>query len=655
MASVIAQLFPPSVRNPLEYGSDVAIVLVSLAVIIALAKTKRFGYLWREWLTTTDHKRIGVMYLIVALTMLFRGGVDGLMMRLQLARPNGAFLDANHYDAVFTTHGTIMVFFMAMPFIFALFNAVIPLQIGARDVAFPKLNAISFWLTAFAALLFNISFVIGGSPTAGWTAYAPLTEMTFNPALGQNYYLLALQISGIGTIATGVNFAVTILRMRAPGMTLMRMPLFVWCALVTSVLVLFAFPALTVALGLTLIDRIFGSTFFTLTHGGMAMMYVNLFWIWGHPEVYILVLPSFGIFSEVIATFSRKRLFGYEAMVYSVLGITLLSYGVWVHHFFTMGAGAPVNVFFGVTTMLIAIPTGVKIFNWLFTMWRGRVQTTVAMLWSLAFIPTFVLGGASGVMLATVPADYQLHNTYFLVAHFHNVLIGGVVFGMLSGIYYWWPKMFGYKLDERLGRWAFWLFFGGFWVTFIPQYLLGFEGMPRRIFTYPAGLGWSQLNLISTIGAFTMGAGFVVLVTSIVLSMKHGERDLTGDPWDGRTLEWSLPSPVPEYNFAVIPTVTDRDPWWVAKQRGIQDEVLPQAAAIRPIHMPKRSAQPFFLGLSFFVGGFGMVFTWWPITFIGLGGVLASILYGMFDYDDHEELSRAHILRVEADLGRLQA
>jgi len=654
MASLLHLLFPPSVRSPLELGSDVAIVLTSAAIVFVLTRYRKWGWLWREWLTSADHKKIGIMYLIAAIVMLFRGGVDALLMRTQLAIPNNQFLNANHYDAIFTTHGTIMVFFMAMPFIFALFNIAIPLMIGARDVAFPRLNAISFWLFAFAALLFNISFVVGGSPTAGWTAYPPLTELAFTPGIGQNYYLLALQISGIGTIATGVNFLVTILRMRAPGMTLMRMPLFVWSALVTSVLILFAFPALTVALALNMLDRLFGSTFFTLTSGGMPMMYVNLFWIWGHPEVYILVLPSFGIFSEVVATFSRKRLFGYAAMVASLVAITVLSYGVWVHHFFTMGAGPSVNVFFGVSTMLIAIPTGVKVFNWIFTMWRGRIRLEMPMLWALAFIPTFVLGGATGVMLAVVPGDYQFHNSYFLVAHFHNVLIGGVVFGLFSGMYYWWPKMFGYSLNPRMGRWAFWLFFLGFWVTFVPQYFLGLAGMTRRMYIYAHGFGWTGLNQISTVGAFAMGAGFVVLVYSVVWSMRYGERDVTGDPWDGRTLEWSLPSPVPEYNFAQIPTVTDRDAWWAMKQQA------PAGAAaapvhLRPIHVPKRSAQPFGIGLSFFVVGLGMVFSWWWIAGAGFLGVIFCILLGMFEYDLHEEMSVETIRETEAAMGRVGA
>ncbi len=652
---LLHELFPPSVRLPLELGSDVAIVLTSTAVIFILTRYRKWGWLWREWLTTSDHKRIGIVYIIAALIMLFRGGVDALLMRGQLALPDNRFLSAAHYDAIFTTHGTIMIFFMAMPLMFGLFNIAVPLMIGARDVAFPRLNAISLWLFVFGALLFNISFVIGGSPDAGWTSYAPLAERMFDPGVGENYYLLSLQISGIGSIASGINFLVTILRMRAPGMHLMRMPLFVWSALVSSILIVFAFPALTAVLGLLMLDRLLGTAFFTLGRGGISMMYVNFFWLWGHPEVYILVLPAFGIFSEVVATFSGKRLFGYGAMVGSLAAITLLSFGVWVHHFFTMGAGPSVNTFFGISTMLIAVPTGVKVFNWIFTMWGGRVRLTVPMLWQLAFIPTFVIGGASGVLLGAVPADYQLHNTYFLVAHFHNVLIGGVVFGFFSGLYYWWPKMFGFKLHERQGRWAFWLFFIGFWVCFLPQYLLGLEGMTRRMYTYPAGLGWTALNQISTIGAFVMGAGFIALVYNILQSMRYPDLDTTGDPWNGRTLEWSLPSPAPEYNFARIPQVSERDAWWAVKRDGRVGELtLLRPDEAESIPVPRHSAIPFLLGLSFFVLGAGLVYGWVGVTLVGLAGVLVCIFAGWWETHPHHDLSPAEILEIEGRAGRVQ-
>jgi cytochrome aa3-600 menaquinol oxidase subunit 1 len=638
--------------EPMIYAADVAIVLVSLAIIFVLTYFKKWGWLWREWLTTVDHKRIGIMYLIAALLMLFRGGVDGLLMRTQLALPNLHFLGAEHYDEIFTTHGTIMILFMAMPFIFAMFNIVVPLQIGARDVAFPYLNAISFWLFFFGALLLNISFVIGGSPNAGWVSYPPLAELGFNPGPGENFYLLSILISGIGSVATGINFLVTILKMRAPGMTLMRMPMFTWSVLATSIIIIFAFPALTVALALLFIDRLVGAHFFTMTQGGDPMQFVNLFWIWGHPEVYIVVLPAFGVFSEVVATFSRKRLFGYSAMVASLLSIAIVSYLVWVHHFFTMGAGPGVNTFFAIASMVIGIPTGVKVFNWLFTMYRGRIRMTVPMMWAIAFIPCFAIGGATGVMLAVAPADYQYHNSYFLIAHFHQTLIGGVVFGMLAGMYYWWPKMFGFKLDERIGRWAFWFFNIGFYVCFMPQYALGFMGMTRRMYTYPAGLGWTPLNFISTVGAYLMGIGFILLVWDIVYSIRHGERDLTGDPWDGRTLEWSLPSPAPHYNFARIPVVTGRDAWWIMKYH-MKPEERPDLGPIQPIHMPKNSGRPFIMGVAFFVSGFGFVFNWFVPAIAGLVVVVLCLILRSFEYDAEYYIPVHEIEETEAALGRL--
>ncbi len=655
MLYLIHTLFPANTRRPTELGADVLIIATGAILFYILIIKGRWRHVWTEWITTVDHKKIAVLYLIGALAMLFRAGVDALMLRTQLALPHQGLLSALEYDQLFTTHGTIMIFFMAMPFIFALFNAVIPLQIGSRDVAFPRLNAMSFWLFAFGALLLNMSFVVGGSPSAGWTAYPPLSENVFLPGVGQNYYLMSLLIAGIGTTMTGINFVVTILRMRAPGMTLMKLPLFAWSALMTSALIIFAFPPLTVALSMTLIDRLFQSSFFTLGHGGMPMMYVNLFWLFGHPEVYIVVLPAFGIFSEVVATFSSKRLFGYEVMVASLVSIMFLAYGTWVHHFFTMGAGPAVNAFFGLSTMLIAIPTGVKIFNWIFTMWGGRIRMTVAMLYQMAFIPTFVIGGATGIILATVPVDYQFHNTYFLVAHFHNVLIGGTLFGLLSGMYYWWPKMFGMKLDEHQGKWAFWLFFLGFWVTFFPQYLLGLEGMQRRMNTYPFGLGWHMLNVISTIGAFGMGAAFLVLVYNVVWSLRHGERDVTGDAWDGRTLEWAIPSPAPEYNFARIPVVNDRDPWWAMKESGATLANSLSASDIHAIELPKSTPVPFLLGASFFLFGFGMVFSWWYVAILGLLCVICTLIYSGFNYEEHAMLSADAIRGTEASLGRLQA
>jgi cytochrome aa3-600 menaquinol oxidase subunit I len=641
--------------DPLIYGADVAIVLVSLAIVFVLTYFKKWGWLWREWLTTVDHKRIAIMYLICSLLMLFRGGVDALLMRTQLAFPNMHFLKSEHYNEIFTTHGTIMILFMAMPLMFALFNAVIPLQIGARDVAFPYLNAVSFWLFFFGAMLLNLSFVIGGSPNAGWVSYPPLAGLEFNPGPGENFYLLSLSISGIGSLATGINFLVTILKMRAPGMKLMDMPLFTWSVLASCVIIIFAFPALTIALALLLIDRLLGAHFFTMTAGGNPMMYINLFWIWGHPEVYIVVLPAFGIYSEVVSTFAKKKIFGYKSMVASMMMISVLSYFTWLHHFFTMGAGADVNTFFAISTMLIAIPTGVKIFNWMFTMFRGRIRLTQAMLWTIAFIPCFAIGGATGVMLAVAPADYQYHNSYFMIAHFHQALIGGVVFGYLAGLYYWWPKMFGFKLDERLGRFAFWFWQIGFYVCFMPQYALGFMGMTRRIYTYPADLGWGPLNFVSTVGAFLMGTGFIIQVWQILYSIKYGERDLTGDPWDGRTLEWSIPSPAPHYNFAVIPHVKGPDVWWTMKQeRKKEARVQVDPAEIKPIHMPKNSGLPFIMSLFFFIAGFGLTFNWFWMGAVGLLGVGLCLILRSFDYDTDYYIPAEEVRRTEASLGRLK-
>lgn len=487
-------------------------------------------------------------------------------MRAQLTLPDSEFLNSQHYNEIFTTHGTIMIIFMAMPFLIGLMNVVVPLQIGARDVAYPYLNSLSFWTFFVGAMLFNISFVIGGSPDAGWTSYTPLAGNEASPGPGQNYYLLGLQVAGIGTLLTGINFMVTILKMRAPGMTLMRMPMFTWTSLITCLIIVFAFPVLTVALALMSFDRLFGTAFFTLENGGMPMLWANLFWIWGHPEVYIVILPAFGIFSEIISTFARKTLFGYKAMVVSIVAISGLSFVVWVHHFFTMGSGALVNSFFSITTMAIAIPTGVKIFNWLFTLYKGRIRFTVPMLWSLAFIPNFVIGGVTGVMLAMAAADYQYHNTYFLIAHFHYVLIAGTVFACFAGLIFWYPKMFGHKLNEKIGKVSFWLFTIGFNICFFPMYFLGLAGMPRRISTYGAADGWTGLNVVASIGAIGMALGFVVLVYNIYYSFRYSPREQTGDAWDGRTLEWSTTTMIPpHYNFAVTPEVKGLDAFWQMK------------------------------------------------------------------------------------------
>ncbi|NBD27942.1 cbb3-type cytochrome c oxidase subunit I [Paenibacillus glycinis] len=639
--------------DPLIYGADVSIVLTSIAVLFVLFYFKKWGWLWREWLTTVDHKKIGIMYLFASLLMLFRGGVDALLMRTQLALPNVQFLQADHYNAVFTTHGTIMILFMAMPMMFGLFNMVVPLQIGARDVAYPFLNSVSFWLFFFGAMLFNLSFVIGGSPDAGWLSYPPLSEMSGSPGVGENFYIWGIQISGIGSLATGINFIVTILKMRAPGMKFMKMPMFTWSVFSSSIIIIFAFPILTVTLALLFIDRYMGGHLFTMDGGGFPMMYINLIWMWGHPEVYIVVLPAFGIFSEIVATFSRKRIFGYKSMVFALLSISILSFFTWVHHFFTMGSGADVNVAFAIATMAIGIPTGAKVFNWLFTMFRGRIRLEQPMMWTLAFIPCFVVGGATGVMLAVAPADYQYHNSYFLIAHFHQVLIGGVVFGYLAGIYYWWPKLFGFKLNERLGKYAFWLWNIGFYVCFMPQYALGFMGMTRRVYTYGWDMGWGPLNLVSTIGAFLMGIGFVFQVWQILYSVKYGERDTTGDPWNARTLEWSIPSPPPMYNFAVVPVVDERDSFWEDKERRDFAPAPPvPVSKLESIHMPKNSGVPIIFAACWFIAGFGFVFDWKWMAFSGLAGVGISLLVRSFTYDTDYYVPLEEVIETEKAAGR---
>ncbi|WP_377887266.1 cytochrome aa3 quinol oxidase subunit I [Alkalihalobacillus sp. R86527] len=615
--------------DPLIYGADVSIALTMIGVIFVLTYFKKWKWLWTEWLTTVDHKKLGIMYVMSAVLMLFRGGVDALLMRAQLTVPDAGFLDSTHYNEIFTTHGTIMIIFMAMPFLIGLMNVVIPLQIGARDVAYPFLNAVSFWTFFMGAMLFNISFVIGGSPSAGWTSYVPLAGLELSPSVGQNYYLLGLQIAGIGTLLTGINFLVTILKMRAPGMKLMQMPIFTWSSLITCVIIVFAFPVLTVALALMTFDRLFGSHFFTLMDGGMPMLWANLFWIWGHPEVYIVILPAFGMFSEIISTFARKTLFGYKAMVYSMVVIAGLSFLVWVHHFFTMGAGGAVNSFFSITTMLIAVPTGVKIFNWLFTLYKGRIKFTTAMLWSLAFIPNFVIGGVTGVMLAMAAADYQYHNTYFLVAHFHYVLISGTVYACFAGLHFWYPKMFNHRLNEKLGKWTFWIFVAGFNLCFFPMYFLGLAGMPRRVYTYGAADGWMSLNVLATMGGVLMGIGFLILVYNIYYSFRYSPRETTGDPWDGRTLEWSTAAPVPFYNFAHVPEVKGHDAYWIAKKEGKTKEKKPY----KPIHMPSNSGVPIIMSTFFFIAGFGMVFSWHWMSIAGLIGVLATLVIRSFDYD----------------------
>jgi len=629
------------------YASMVAIGLTMIAIVAGLTYFKKWGYLWREWLTTVDHKRIGIMYLISALLMLFRGGVDAIMMRAQLSAPENTLLDAQHYNEIFTTHGVVMIIFMAMPFIFALMNFVVPLQIGARDVAFPRLNALSFWLFFMGAMLFNISFVIGGSPDAGWTSYFPLAGNEFSTSVGTNYYMLAIQISGIGSLMTGINMITTILKMRAPGMTLMKMPMFTWSSFIANVIIVFAFPVLTVALAMGTMDRLFGTQFFTMENGGMDMLWANLFWVWGHPEVYILILPAFGIYSEVISTFSRKNLYGYKSMVASMVVISLMSFLVWAHHFFTMGQGALTNSIFSITTMAIAVPTGVKIFNWLLTMWKGKIEVTTPMLYSLLFIPLFTLGGVTGVMLAMSAADYQYHNTMFLVAHFHNVIIPGVVFAMLAGLTYYWPKMFGFMLNERIGKWTAWLLSIGFLLAFMPMYITGLDGQARRMYTYSEATGFGPLNMISFVGAIIMAVGFALIVYNVYYSTRYASRDIGADPWDARTLEWATHNPVPEYNFAVVPEVRSSEALWDAKKHG---HVLFKDSNYKKIHMPNNSGVPFIMSAIFFVWGFSFIFSLWIPAILATIGILVCMAHRSFEQDHGHYISVEEIEETETKM-----
>ncbi|WP_181348950.1 cytochrome c oxidase subunit I [Thalassobacillus sp. CUG 92003] len=592
----------------------------------ALAQKRGLGAAIWDYLTTVDHKKIAQLYLVSGGIFFLIGGLEAMLIRIQLMQPNSDFISAGLYNEMITMHGTTMIFLAAMPLIFALMNAVVPLQIGARDVAFPFLNSLGFWLFLAGGLILNCSWFLGGAPDAGWTAYAPLSATS--PGHGVDYYVIGLQISGAGTLIGGINFLVTIVNMRAPGMSYMRMPLFTWASFVTSNLILFAFPALTVGLFLLMFDRMFGSAFFDVGLGGNAIIWEHLFWIFGHPEVYILILPVFGAFSDIFSTFSTKRLFGYSAMVFATVLIGFLGFMVWAHHMFTTGLGPVANSIFAVSTMAIAVPTGIKIFNWLFTMWGGKIRMTSAMLWSIAFIPTFTIGGMTGVMLAAAAADYQYHDTYFVVAHFHYVIVGGVVFGFFAALHYWWPKMFGKVLNEKLGKLAFWPFFIGFHLTFFIQHFLGLMGMPRRYWTYQEGQGLDLGNLISTVGAFLMAIGTLIFVYNVIYTAMK-EKKVSGDPWDGRTLEWSIPSPPPFYNFKQTPLVRGLDPLWIEKQDGKTG--MTPAEPLGDIHMPNGSFLPFLMSLGLFIAGFGFIYQvdhkgWLALVFIGMGITLGSML-----------------------------
>ena len=629
--------------------------LMILAVLLILAWITLRGhwpYLWREWLTSVDHKRIGVMYCVLALVMLLRGFTDAIMMRSQQAVAAGSeqgYLPPEHFDQIFSAHGTIMIFFMAMPFMIALMNFAVPLQLGVRDVAFPTLNSVSLWLTASGVLLTNVSLVVGEFAKTGWVAYPPLSELQFSPGVGVDYYLWALQISGIGTLMTGINFTTTILKIRAPGMGYMRMPVFCWTALATNLLIVAAFPVLTATFAMLLLDRYLGFHFFTVDSQGNPMMYVNLFWVWGHPEVYILVLPAFGVFSEVFATFSGKPLFGYRSMVAATMAICVLSFLVWLHHFFTMGAGADVNGFFGIMTMIIAVPTGVKIFNWLFTMYGGRVRFTVPLLWSLGFMVTFVIGGMTGVLMAVPPADFQLHNSLFLIAHFHNVIIGGTVFGAMAGYNYWFPKAFGFTLDERWGKASFWCWLVGFYLAFMPLYALGLMGMTRRMQHYD-NLHWQPWLLAAAAGAVIILAGIACQIIQLVVSIRTRDqrRDVTGDPWNGRTLEWSTPSPPPAWNFPVLPQVQSKDDYWRRKARAhVEGDERRPPPDYRPIAMPANSATGFVTAFFAVVTGFALIWHIWWMVALGVFGAFVTMLVFAFRETEEIEIPAAEVGRVD--------
>jgi cytochrome o ubiquinol oxidase subunit I len=642
-------------REPIPLFAG-AVVALGLAAVLGWVTWRRlWPYLWNEWITSVDHKRVGIMYCLLGLVMLLRGFVDAIMMRTHQALAVNApgYLPAEHYDQVFSAHGVIMIFFGAMPFTIGLMNFVVPLQLGVRDVAFPTLNSVSFWLNAAGALLVNVSLVVGEFARTGWLPYAPLSELPYSPGVGVDYYLWAVQIAGAGTLMTGINFVTTILKMRAPGMSYLRMPMFCWTSFGASLLIVAAFPILTATLAMLTLDRYLGFHFFTNDAGGNPMMFVNLIWAWGHPEVYILILPAFGVFSEVISTFSGKPLFGYRSMVLATMFITIVSFMVWLHHFFTMGAGANVNAAFGIATSIIAVGTGVKIYNWLFTLYGGRIRFTTPMLWSLGFLTTWIVGGMTGVLLAVPPADFVLHNSLFLVAHFHNTIISGTIFASFAALTFWWPKAFGFRLDEWWGKLAFWLSLTGFLIVFAPMYVLGLEGMTRRLQHVNVG-EWSPLLDVMVLGVGVMVLAVAAQVTQVVVSIRRRDRlrDETGDPWDGRSLEWSTASPPPAFNYAVLPDVRGEEAYWEIKRKAIESQKLDDAPDYRPVHMPRNSATGIFTAFFCFFAGFSLVWhIWW---LLGLTLVGAYGTFVVFAWRAHEEyeIPAEEVARQDADRRR---
>jgi cytochrome o ubiquinol oxidase subunit 1 len=636
--------------QPIPMIASAVVALAILAILGWVVVKGHLPYLWREWITSVDHKRIGVMYILLAMVMLLRGFSDAIMMRAQqaIAFHGPGYLPPEHYDQVFSAHGTIMIFFVAMPFMIGLMNFVVPLQLGVRDVAFPTLNSVGFWLTCTGALLVNISLIVGEFARNGWLPYPPLSELNYSPGVGIDYYLWSLEISGVGTLVAGVNLVTTVLKVRTNGMTYLRMPMFCWTTLATNLLIVAAFPILTATLAMLLLDRYLGFHFFTNDAGGNQMMFVNLIWTWGHPEVYILVLPAFGIFSEVISTFSGKPLFGYRSMVLATMAICVLSFMVWLHHFFTMGAGADVNAIFGIATMIIAIPTGVKVFNWLFTMYGGRIRFHTPVLWSIGFMVTFIIGGMTGVLLAVPPADFVLHNSLFLVAHFHNVIIGGMLFGAFAGYTYWFPKAFGFKLHEGLGKAAFWFWLVGFYVAFMPLYVVGLLGMTRRMQHYDVA-AWHPWLVIAAGGAVLIMCGIGLQITQLVVSIRDRAqlRDETGDPWDGRSLEWATASPPPAFNFAVLPEVSGEDAYWRLKTRAAKEKWFSDRPEYRDIEIPRNSATGFVCAFFATVMGFALIWhIWWMVVAGAIGAFATFVVFAWRDHDE-DTIPAAEVARVD--------
>jgi cytochrome o ubiquinol oxidase subunit 1 len=652
MSGILGRLsFDALPKDVITQGGAASIVLIGVGIVVTLFYFKRWTWLWKNWLTTLDAKKIGVMYVIVAILMLLRGISDALMIRAQQALASGdshGILSSDTFQQVFSAHGTIMIFFAAMGLMFGLINLVLPLMLGTRDVAFPFLNSVSFWLFVAGMVLMNVSLVIGGFSTGGWLGYPPLTELAYSPGAGVDYWIWALQIAGIGSLLSGINFLVTILKKRASGMTLMKMPIFAWSVLVTTLLIIFAFPILTATLSMLSLDRLAGMHFFTSDFGGNPMMYINLIWAWGHPEVYILILPAFGIFSEVVATFSQKRLFGYTTMVTALFAITFLSFVVWLHHFFTMGAGADVNAFFGITTMVIAIPTGVKVFNWIFTMYGGKIRFRTPMQWFLNFVVTFTLGGVSGVLMAVPAIDFQIHNSLFLVAHFHNVIIGGVLFGFFAGLTYWFPKIFGFTLNERLGKYAAYCWVVGFLVAFLPLYALGLMGATRRLDHYD-GPGWQALFAVAGVGVMiiVLGVGLQLLQLGVSIWQRKKNVDKTGDPWNGRTLEWSVPSPAPFYNYAVLPVVSERDPFWEMKESRKLGHMV-KSPHYEDFTMPKNSGVGITIAGFAFLMGFGLIWHMWWLAILGLIGAIVFVIVRASNDDTEYTITASEIKRMDA-------